>query len=246
MIQNLVVNGCSYMEGYAAGLGHYDLATQLGISHAESLAIGGSANSRIIRTTLKHSYQTTEPTFYIMGLTFVSRLELPIIGMGLEEEKTSFEGRWCNPQNQEFSDRYDHFWNRAESEKFVKQKIMVEAYSLIDRTEDLMYRILSTIDNLQARGHQVLVYQQADDSYQYLLGRDRLHLFRSSENIIDGFNWAAIKYQHEQGVPFNESTGHGNFIGHQNTPEHLRHRATGAHQVLNEYLVKYINDRNLI
>jgi hypothetical protein len=246
MIQNLVVNGCSYMEVYANGNGHVDLAGQLEIPRAESLAIGGSANSRILRTTLKHSYQAAEPTLYIMGLTFVSRLELPIIGMGPIEERTSFEGRWCNPQNQEFADRYDHFWNRSESERFVKQKIMVEAYSLIDRTEDLMYRILATIDSLRARGHRALVYQQADDSYQHLLDYDRLASFRTTDSIIDGFNWAAIIYQHKQGVPYNKDEESENFIGPQGTPEHIRHRKAGKHQVLNEYLVKYINDRNLI
>ena len=53
---NLVVNGCSYMASYAVGQGHVDLAQKLGLEHPASLAIGGSANSRILRTTLKHSY----------------------------------------------------------------------------------------------------------------------------------------------------------------------------------------------
>lgn len=246
MIKRLVVNGCSYMEVYAQGNGHVDLAEQLEIPQVESLAIGGSANSRILRTTLKHSYQTLEPTLYVLGLTFVSRLELPILGMGPEEESTSFEGRWCNPQNQEFASRYDHFWNRAESEQFVKQKIMVEAYSLIDRTEDLMYRVLTLIDSLHARGHQVVVYQQADDSYFYLLDRDRLKLFRSTNNIIGGFGWTAIQYQHEQGVPHAKDSNTGNFIGPAGTPDQIRHRRAGEHCILNEYLVKYINDHNLL
>jgi hypothetical protein len=63
MINHVVVNGCSYHESYARGQGHLDLAQRLGfidehnIPQASSLAIGGSANSRILRTTLKHSYQ---------------------------------------------------------------------------------------------------------------------------------------------------------------------------------------------
>lgn len=233
------------MEGYASGNGHLDLAAQLGISHATSLAIGGSANSRIIRTTLKHSYQVTEPTLYVLGLTFVSRNEIPILGVPAKDEDESFEGRWCNPQNQEFSTRYDHFWNASESEKYVKQKLMVEAYSLIDRTEDLMYRILSTIADLTSRGHRALVYQQADDSYRYLLESPRLSLLSSTDCIIDGFRWCAVGYQHEQGVA-KASSGGGNFIGQQSTPDHMRHPKAGEHAVLNEYLVKYINDRNII
>jgi len=62
--QQLVVNGCSYMESYASGFGHQELAERLSIPQAISLAIGGSANSRIIRTTLKHSYITLQPTLF--------------------------------------------------------------------------------------------------------------------------------------------------------------------------------------
>ena len=74
----LVVNGCSYMELYANGGGHRDLAKSLGIEEYSSLAINGSANSRILRTTLKHSYLTNKQTFYVLGMTFISRAEIPI------------------------------------------------------------------------------------------------------------------------------------------------------------------------
>jgi hypothetical protein len=243
MIKNLVVNGCSYMEGYAAGNGHVDLANRLGISNAASLAIGGSANSRIIRTTIKHSHQTTDPTLYIMGLTFISRYELPILKE--DDKNPTFEGRWCNPQNQEFLDRYEHYWGKTESEKFVEFKLKTEVYSLLDRTEDLMYTMLSAIDSLQTRGHRVLIFQQADDSYRFLLDHPKLSLLTSKPNIINGFKWCAVGYQHEQGVE-KAPLGGGNFIGPKAVPDNMRHPAGGHHDVLNEYLVKYINDQNII
>jgi hypothetical protein len=244
LMQRLVVNGCSYMETYALGGGHRDLADRLGIAQAETLAIGGSANSRILRTTLKHSYQTAEPTLYVMGLTFVSRSEIPICTV--DNENTSFEGRWINPQNQEFSDRWEHFWNRGLSEQFVKMKLMTELYSLIDRTEDLMYQTLSAITNIQSRGHGVLVYQQADDSYHCHLTAPRLKQFQLSKNIIDGFSWCAIQYQHSHGVVSNRDQGLGNFIGPQGVPENICHRAQGEHHVLNEFLVDYVRRNNII
>lgn len=243
MINNLVVNGCSYTEAYSKGWGHIALAKQLGISDAKSLAMGGSANSRIIRTTLKHSYQTNEPTFYIMGLTFISREELPILKG--DDANPTFEGRWCNPQNLEYSDKFEHHWSRAESEQFVEIKLKTEVYSLLDRTENLMYNILSAIHSLHARGHRVLVYQQADDSYQHLLDNPSLALFSSTDCIIDGFKWCAIGYQHEQGVEKLPLAG-GNFIGPTEVPDHMRHPRPTQHQVLNEYLVKYINDHKIL
>lgn len=248
MIKQLVVNGCSYMEVYAGGNGHVDLANRLGIAEAHSLAIAGSANSRIIRTTLKHSYQTDKPTLYVMGLTFVSRSELPIMQINSEAD---FEGRWVNPQNQQFSNRWEHFWSKSETEKFIKFKQMIEVYSLLDRTEDLMYTVLAAIDSLKSRGHAVLVYQQADDSYQLyrdlrLNPADKLRLFGSTANIIDSFNWCAVQYQHANGVMSQENYGLGNFIGPQDVPANIRHPAAGSHNILNEFLVNYINDNRII
>jgi hypothetical protein len=225
------------MEGYARGNGHIDLAKQLNIPNAYSLAIGGSANSRIIRTTLKHSYQTTEPTLYILGLTFVSRSEIPILKDG-----NQFEGRWCNPQNQEFSNQWDYFWSKKLSEEFVRIKLITEMHSLLDRTEDLMYNLLAAIASLQSRGHRVLVYQQADTDYVCYL--DQLKLF-NNKNIINGFNWCAINFQHEQGVP-TAPDGPVTFIGPTDVPANIKHRLAGAHQVLNQFLVNYIKENNVL
>ncbi|CAB4129104.1 hypothetical protein UFOVP112_202 [uncultured Caudovirales phage] len=231
------------MEIYATGYGHVDLAKNLGIPKSESLAIGGSANSRILRTTLKHSYLTPDPTLYVLGLTFISRGEIPILAESAAND--SFEGRWVNPQNQSYEDRWEHFWNKSKSEEYVKLKLITEAYSLIDRTEDLMYSVLAAIHSLQSRGHQVLIYQQADDSYYHLLDHPKLQLFSSTKNIINGFKWCAVMYQHEQGVEKAQPTNK-NFIGPAGVPEHMRHPAEAHHQVLNKYLVEYINNNNLL
>jgi hypothetical protein len=254
MINNLVSNGCSYMFNYTQGGGHTDLAARLGMTNAQDICVSGSANTRILRTTLKHSYAATEPTFYLLGMTFVSRGEIPILTVNSEGD---FEGRWTNPQNQVFENRWEHFWSRKETEKWVDMKRMTEAYSLLDRTEDLMYSMLACIDSLHRRGHQVLMYQQADDSYQSLYNdakwnpARKLDLFASTPCIVDKFRWCAIKYQHEQGVaktavdptipqtmiptPFAPST-----------PEHQRKPEPGAHDTLNEFLASYIREHNLI
>ena len=231
---NLVVNGCSYMESYAVGQGHLDLAQQLGLDCPVSLAIGGSANSRILRTTLKHSY-TAPPTFYVLGMTFLSRLEIPIC-----EQLNDFEGRWVNPQNQEFKSRWQYDWTQADSDQFVETKLKSEVFSILDRTEDLMYRMLSTIADLQSRGHRVLMFQQADNLYLDFLSDPRLSLFDQPE-IVGKFGWRASAWQAEQGV---QPKDYG--PGAPYVPPDMTHSAIGHHQKLNEYLTNYIQERKLL
>jgi len=234
MIQQLVVNGCSYTHTYALGNGHRDLAQRLGILQSHSIAVSGSANSRILRTTLKHSY-TAPPTLYVLGMTFLSRLEVPIC-----EPENEFEGRWVNPQNQEFARRWQTGWSKKESEQFVDTKLKTEVYSILDRTEDLMYRMLSTIDSLKFRGHRVLMFQQADDLYHDYLTNPRLSLFCCPE-IIDGYRWRATEWQAEQGV---ESTKYP--AGSQYVPPDMRHSAMGHHHKLNEFLTNYIQEHKIL
>lgn len=232
----LVVNGCSYMKAYAAGGGHKDLAQRLGIEQCESLAIGGSANSRILRTTVKHSYQQTSPVFYVLGMTFVSRLELPIL-----DNQDQFEGRWTNPQNQQWQSHWQHGWTAQDSQRFVDLKLKSEVYSILDRVEDLMYRIVGVIKDLQSRGHAVLIYQQADPLHLEFLSDPRLGLFASMPEIIQGYAWRAVPWQLGQGVP-PMHYGHAR----QEVPEELQHPAPGYHDQLNAFLVDYINEKQIL
>jgi hypothetical protein len=228
----LVVNGCSYMEAYASGQGHEDLAAKLNIATAESLAIGGSANSRILRTTLKHSYQSDCPTVYVLGMTFLSRLEIPIL-----ENQSDFEGRWTNPQNQKFKQHWQYGWTEQETQQFVDIKLKSEIYSILDRIEDLMYRMLSVVSDLRSRGHQVLMYQQADNLYQDLLEHPRLKLFKTVANIVDGYAWRAVPWQLTHGVPP---------MPGGRAPIEIRHPAPGYHDKLNEFLVDYMFGQGLL
>jgi len=209
--QQLVVNGCSYMESYASGFGHQELAERLSIPQAISLAIGGSANSRIIRTTLKHSYITLQPTLYVLGMTFVSREELPIL-------------------------------QQADTDAMIELKLKWELNSILDRAEDLMYRILAMIHSLKSRGHAVIVFQQADNLYESYLDSPRLKLFHSEPEIVEGYKWRAIPWQHERGVPATDY-GPGAL---QYVPPEIAHRQPGFHQELNMFLTAWINNNNLL
>jgi len=165
-MDRLVVNGCSYMHVYAKGSGHRDLANELDIKTAVDLSQSGCANGRILRTTLKDSYNN-EPSLYVLGMTFISRSEAPILDLLYgEDNETSFEGKWTNPQNQLFQNRWSKHWSQKDTDDFVNLKLKEEVFSLLDRTEDLMFRMCALIDSLRSRGHRVIVFQQADNSYQ--------------------------------------------------------------------------------
>lgn len=242
MIQHLVVNGCSYMEVYALGRGHIDLAQRLGLigkfnlPAASTLAIGGSCNNRILRTTLKHAANNPTPSLYVLGMTFVSRTEIPIL-----MEQDQFEGRWTNPQNQQFRNRWEPHWSNTDYMNYIDLMTKWEKYSLLDRTEDLMYRMLSANQMLLNLGHKVLMFQQADQSYHMWLQDPRLALFKSSSSIVHDFEWAAVPWQHSQGVkPIIYSDPE------VKVPPHLVHPAPGAHEFLNNYLTNYIQEHKIL
>ena len=239
MITRLVVNGDSYMEIYATGNGHIDLANQLNIAESASLAVGGSADSRIIRTTIKDSYQTNQPTLYVLGVGFLSRWEVPVLN---NDHDDTFEGRWTNPQNQWYVNRWEHNWNQKLTAQLMELKLITDFYSVPDRLEDLMYRLISMIDSLHARGHRVLIFQQADDIYQRYLDRDSMRFLKNNPVIIDGLSWRAVPWQVSQGVI---TTNYGENPHYQVPPE-IRHPAAGQHRILNNFLQKYIVDHNIL
>lgn len=238
MIQQLVVNGCSYMEAYASGGGHHDLAQKLDIPVVTSLAIGGSANSRIIRTTLKHSYITKVPTFYLLGMTFLSRLELPILNQNPLRE---FEGIWTNPQNQQFRSQWITHWTDQDTDQWVELKLKSEMFSIVDRLEDLMYRMLSLQASLESRGHGVLMYQQADNIYQSYLDDARLSMLKNNTAIKNGFAWRSVAWQHQHKVAKMTYPEHS-----QHVPPDMTHPLPGHHLMINTHLTQYIKDCKLL
>lgn len=234
-MHRVVVNGCSYMEQYAQGHGHFDLASQLGIDRGQSLALGGSCNSRIIRSTLKHSYQTADRCLYVIGITFLGRTELPIAPI-----PDDTEGRWISIQNHFDSTRavQKHIVPQ-EVRDYIKFKIKTEFESIEDRLEDLQYRLISMINDLKSRGHACVVYNQADDIYQQFLQSQKLQLLSRPE-IIQGLEWIAVPWQRASGAAMTDD--HFNL----GIPENIRHPAVGAHHTLNQFLVEYMQQHQII
>jgi len=242
MITNLVTNGCSYMDTYARGGGHIDLASRLKLS-SEHIGITGSANSRILRTTLKHSYETTKKTLYVLGLTFISREELPLCRYDEHVQPTRqevWEGAWTNPQNQLFGkNRWRDDWSDKDTKQWIVFREKYECNTLVDRLENLMYQMLAVIDSLTLRGHSCIIFQQADEWCHGMSQKElvRLELLENNKNIIGGFVWCAIREQHNADVKFVPYEEH--------VDPKLRHRLPGEHKWLNNYLEQHIRQHEL-
>jgi hypothetical protein len=236
MIQRLVANGCSYMDAYCQGLGHVDLAHKLGINRAHKLAVSGCANPRIIRSTLKHSYSVADaPTLYILGMTFMSRWELPINSLGNEPE-----GRWVNPQAREPADKWQFNWTEADTNAFKELQFKAVSIAEEDQLEDLMYRLVSMLHDLRSRGHNAVIYNQADASILEVSGNSKFKLLHSDPSFINGLGWLAIPWQQQQGAPVMA------YPPEREPPMEFRHIAPGKHQYLNTYLTNYIQEHKIL
>jgi hypothetical protein len=233
-ITRLVVNGCSYAANYSAGGGAQDLATRLGIDQAHSLAQPGSCNKRILRTCIKDSLLIDQPSLYIIGLTFLSRTELPIL-----QTHDEFEGGWLSvgmtaPDRQDYQEN----WNKGLVDRYIQLQLESQVHSLEDRLEELMYQILSMIGDLNHRGHQAVIFMQPADATQDLLGLTKFSRLKACKNIIDGLGWQAVEYQAQagaRGVP-----------GEEHIPSNVRHIVPGDHKILNEFLEQYIKTHHLL
>jgi hypothetical protein len=221
------------MHCYSLGDGHNDLATKLNIDQAVSLALPGTGNSRIIRTTLKDSYLTSEKTLYIVGLTFLKRTELPINAIPVP-----FEGRWL-PISNYVNPSYNYIdnWNAKDTENFIKLKIKSELLYVKDALESLQYQVLSMITDLHHRGHQVVVFKNPRDNYNDLLDTESFKYLQNCVNIVDGLRWEAIPWQITQNIKFDPRD--------YDLDPGIRHPAAGECGPLNNFLVEYIKKHAL-
>lgn len=237
-IQSLVVNGCSYNEIWSKGPGPWTIAKSFGLRSIYFLSRGGSCNSRILRTTLKHSYQTQYPTLYLVGLTFLSRWELPIVEADHTRE---FEGRWINPQAQG-KEPLQLYWTEQDTKTYTELSFKSVTWAIPDLLEDLMFRCVAAAADLNARGHNVVFWNNCDLAIPKVTKDSaRFDLLKSNAHFVDALNWAAVPWQHEQGAEAIEYESK-----HNMPPPNLRHIKSSCFQHLNSYLTTWIRDNKIL
>ena len=231
--KRLIVNGCSYTYAYSNG-DLSDLSHRLGINFAETLALPGSCNSRIIRTTLRDSYQTSMPTLYIIGITYLSRHELPLL-----PGRPETDGKWQSINNN-FEKRFDldsHFTHK-DIKDYCALWDKLTVLGIEDLALNLQYQLLSLCDSLQHRGHRCLIFNTAESALDWVIDNPVFDFLKSKKQLIHGLKWKSIPWQFEQGATWIKEDEY--------LPAGARHVAPGQHQWLNEFLINYIKQHGIL
>lgn len=228
--QRLASTGCGYMQGYAHGEGHVDLAQRLKIQDVQSLSLSDSSNSRIFRTVQADSLNTNKPTLYVIGLTFLGRWDI-----ALNKDPVDNEGRWVSFQNEHSIKNINNtVLSQQEFLALLDIKLKTEKFSISDRLWDLALNLRALIDSLKYRGHGCVIFNTADDLILPWLASKEIKTLLQSPEIVKGLTWLSIPYQFKHGVSSSR------FDQIQDSPAHHQHTNPGEHQVLNEFLVEYI------
>lgn len=228
----LVLCGCSYMANYANGSGHIDFAKQLNIPYATSLADFGISNNNILRRVLKDSYASTIPTFYLIGLSFFDRTELPVLTGNNDETWLSFPSQ---TRNFSASDSLVNTITAADVYQFDNLRDRIWAQNGKWQFDDFILRLTSFINDLEYRGHAVLVFSTADYINGLVTHTVKQLLVRPE--IVDALTWQAVQWQHKQGA---------NAFYEPGVPAELRHIKPGQHQYLNKFLLTYMKQYPVI
>lgn len=237
-MKQLIVNGCSYAAVYSGGGGHTALAKTLGIDNAVSLALGGSANSRILRTTAKHAYANQQPSLYMVHLTFMSRWELPV-ATDQKNVDMNFEGRWINPQKQGFTPSWQ--WTTEDTKLLTDLNFKAAINADKDLFEDTVYRCLALMALVKSQGHCILFINQCDPVIKQVAESTEFYFLDKHKEFVHSLTWISNLWQHNLGVP--ETTYDAGVT--LPPPEH-RHRMPGHHDLVNEYLCNYIEEYKIL
>jgi hypothetical protein len=233
-MQRLVVAGCSYINYYAEGDGHQDLAQQLSIPQAVSLAKNSVCNQRILRVLAQDLYTAQEPTFYIMGLTFLSRFELAI-----KAESDGIDGYWQSFNSHSVACQDPKWYQEVQAQDLdTLSKLHGRFFNARHFMQDLMYRLLTLRDAAHQRGHRLLVFNTAEHGLQYWIHEPQFEPLRASSVFVAGLAWSSIAWQFEQGATWPPED--------EQYPWDCRHVAPGDHAHLNRFLVDYIHSHSIL
>lgn len=222
---NLLLNGCSFLECH-----HYKehLDFVLGCT-TTNLAKPGSSNRRIIRTTVDYC-ETHHPDFVLLGLTFYDRQEGPFLTV----PKDRREGAWVSYNSQGFQGTFitvNDFGSELEykmTDDYIKTRYRYDIGAKYLEQLYLDLRMLAAY--FQTRGIGYCIFNMCDRHHEPLP-------FPNDPGFVP-FDFI--------GNQFLQDNGCKHFENDSELPKNARHHYGKDTIILVEYLLNYIQEKQLI
>jgi hypothetical protein len=180
------------------------------------------------------------PTLYIIGISFLTRHEVPIL-LGRDNK----DGKWMTVnstftayRNVKSSNGLDQHFTQQDIADYCALYDKFTVLGIEDLALNLQYQLLSLRDSLCYRGHRCLIFNTSEHALDWVIDKQEFDLLKLDKHFIEGLKWKSIPWQFEQGADF--------YPGDEIYPAESRHVALGQHQWLNEFLVDYINQHGIL
>jgi hypothetical protein len=231
----LLLNGCSFSANYGVAA---KLGSDLGYDEFVNLAIGGSSNRRIIRTTVEYLEHNTVD-FVLLGLTFWERQEgaflktQPHKDNWMSYNPMGLQGLFAPPDTEFVFDN-----TRSSIEKYILERYRYDLNLMY--LDQLMCDLVMFTAYLEQRNIKYLIFNTCELEYtNYFTNFNSTYQKAIDQNKrivpLDKFVSNVYLYEKDARYAPNEAQWSPNAI-HYNSEEY-RH--------INDYLLNYIRENRL-
>jgi len=231
----LLVNGCSFSANYYLA---NNLARQIGLDSAESIAIGGSSNRRIIRTTLEYLEQHDDIGFVLLGLSFMRRREGTFLAT--EKDKDNWVQYSANGIQGHFIPADAVYKNsQTDVEQYIQD---IYTYDVdIKHIDQLLCDLTMLSGYLSNRGINHLFYNFCERRYtEYFTNVSSQYqkIVERNPHIVPLDRFIANLFLHDLGAKYSEPE--------ERWEPFARHYGGDEYVHLNDYFLNHMRTHNLI
>lgn len=226
---NLLLNGCSFSANYYLA---NHLARQLGLQQAVSLAVGGSSNRRIVRTTLEYLQENSDVGFVLLGLSFHRRREGSFLPTGewVQYGTNGLQGHFA-PHDAVFKKDIP----RAQIEQYVSD---VYANDIDNHYIDqLLCDIILLTGYLESKNIPYLIFNFCELRYAEYSSKYYEYI-RNNKRIVPLDTFVANLFLRDQGAKYAEPE--------ERWPVNARHYNGDEYIHLNNYFINHLRTNNLL
>lgn len=231
-----VLNGCSFSANYYEAR---HLATSLGYTNFVSLARGGRSNRQIIRTTLEY-IESNPVEFVLLGLSMWDRYESDFITAVPDTDN------WVNYRRQGVHDgsvgpdtEFHSGTDFQDVDVYIRNKYTYE-HSL-KSMDQLMCDLVMFTAYLESKSINYCIYNTCETNYsKYFetVNSFYLPIIQKNKRIVPLDTFISNLFLYEQGSTWADAENIW--------PNHSKHYDGECYRHLNNYLLYYIKENNLL